>query len=407
MADTSTTSTVQSSFFWNGDKSYGQEELDAVFYSTLRSGVNIYDDGTMGGEVTVTGSDQVTVAPFIAHVDGAWYYNQNNKALTVDTSYAYARVVVTADFTAKETRLELIYGSSLPGLNRNHFYKYQISLAYLVINSSGITVHDERTNTSVCGGLRTRGVSEFDQYFKQVKSSYNSWFAQAQGDTSNGVHIYYSESTPTDTVVGALWLEPTDLTGDSIVIHRYDGSDWHALSPQTTSDAVTIDDPYRRMTDTRTLQNFMPGSILGVYNGNAFTLSAGGHNYFPFSNARAIDGFTMDAGYAYYEESSGLIKTRKAGIYRVDASLHIRNIRGTQTVHVGLRNHNQTNVAENYARSDGGICTASFSGLVRLHDNDSCGIYVYCSNGGQSYQVWDGGSAPSQFTMTPVKLIDE
>lgn len=58
-------SIVKSSFFWNGTDSYGQEELDAVFYASIRNGVNIYDDGTMGGQVT-KGTGQVTVAPFIA-----------------------------------------------------------------------------------------------------------------------------------------------------------------------------------------------------------------------------------------------------------------------------------------------------------------------------------------------------
>lgn len=406
-------SIVQNSFFWNGTQSYGQEELDAVFYASIRNGVNIYDDGTMGGQVT-KGIGQVTVAPFIAHVDGAWYYNQTDKALTIDAENSSLtridRVVVTADFSARETRLEILKGTAsanpaAPALTQNHWVKWQISLARVTVTANGITaVADERTDTKLCGGIRMRGVSEFDTYFNHIKNDYETWYAQAQGDTGKR-QIYVQTTAPTssDVTDGAFWIQ-TGTDGKAFTFNIRSSGKWQTLSPNTLASLISVTDRWNKA--TRTLSDCVPTMVLGVYQGSDQWLKPGEYHAVKFKNPRAIDGMAMDAGYAYYQD--GIVHIRKAGVYRVDGSLHLRNLYRANAVHVGLRNHGATNVAENYGYPDpaGHLCTASFSGLVRLHDNDTCSIYL-CYSGDRNMMIMNGKQAPTQLTVTPVYFIDE
>lgn len=401
-------SIVQNSFFWNGTQSYGQEELDAVFYASIRNGVNIYDDGTMGGAVT-KGTGQVKVAPFIAHVDGAWYYNQTDKALTIDAENSSLtridRVVVTADFSARETRLEILKGTAsanpaAPALTQNHWVKWQISLARVTVTANGITaVADERTDTTLCGGIRMRGVSEFDTYFNHIKSDYETWYAQAQGDTGNR-QIYVQDTAPTssDITDGAFWFK-TNTAGDAFTLYLRQSGIWKTLSPNSLASLISVTDPWNKA--IRPLSYCVPTMILGVYQGSDQWVKSGGYNSVKFKDPQAIEGMALDAGYAYYQD--GVVHVRKAGVYRVDGSIHVRNIYGAHAVHVGLRNHGATNVAENYGFPDGSICTASFSGVVKMHDNDSFSIYLSCYNGGgRNLQIKNGRVAPTQLTVTPI-----
>ena len=394
-------------------RQYGQEELDAIFYASIRNGVNIYDDGTMGGAVT-KGNGQVKVAPFIAPVDGAWYYNQTDKALTIDAENSSLtridRVVVTADFSARETRLEILKGTAsaipaAPALTQNHWVKWQISLARVTVTANGITaVADERADTTLCGGIRMRGVSEFDTYFNHIKNDYETWYAQAQGDTGKR-QIYVQTTAPTssDVTDGAFWIQ-TGTDGKAFTFNIRSSGKWQTLSPNTLASLISVTDRWNKA--TRKLNDCVPTMVLGVYQGSDQWVKPGEYHAVKFKNPRVIDGMAMDAGYAYYQD--GIVHIRKAGVYRVDGSLHLRNLYRANAVHVGLRNHGTTNVAENYGYPDpfGHFCTTSFSGVVRLHDNDTCSIYVRYE-GDRNMMIMNGGQAPTQLTVTPVYFIDE
>lgn len=204
---------VQNAFPWDGGGPYGEFELQTRDKATLRSGVSIKDDTTMTYGVSATGG-VITLDPGIAHVNGAWRFDdlKTTYNITPNSSYPYiARVLIVADYVDKTSKKELRLGTPastpIPPVLTRDATRYEISLAQVYVDTNGkIKITDERTNLDVCGGIRTKDLSEFETYFKGIQKSVEDWFKNQQG--TGWTQMFTGESEPIEAVAGAHWFAP-------------------------------------------------------------------------------------------------------------------------------------------------------------------------------------------------------
>ena len=205
---------VNTSFFWDSDtQEYGEAEIRASFKSMFRSGVRVHEDGTLDMALTKSGQN-VVVGTGIAFIDGSWHWNRNAKTIsfTKPTNWPRIdRIVVREDCGNKVTSIAVLKGTESatptpPVLRRNEDVLYEISLARVRIETSGaITLTDERANPTVCGAIRAKGLSEFEEYMKDTKASIEDWF---EHQASRGWReIYIQDGIPSSPVAGSMCFD--------------------------------------------------------------------------------------------------------------------------------------------------------------------------------------------------------
>ena len=199
--------------FFNGSNNYGQEELARYFSNIYENGVNV-TDSDMGMKVTRYSGTDLKVAIGFSIVNGYYLYQDVIKSITVTKDATYNRidrVVVRLDVLNMKVSIELKQGTAsskptAPTLTRNSSI-YELSLAQIYVSSaSGITtVTDERYNTSYCGAIRPKNLSEFNAMMTGFNSRFDTWFEEQQG--KGWRNIYIQSTVPSDAIEGAIWKQ--------------------------------------------------------------------------------------------------------------------------------------------------------------------------------------------------------
>ena len=199
--------------FFNGSNNYGQEELARYFSNIYENGVNV-TDSDMGMKVTRYSGTDLKAAIGFSIVNGYYLYQDVIKSITVTKDATYNRidrVVVRLDVLNMKVSIELKQGTAsskptAPTLTRNSSI-YELSLAQIYVSSaSGITtVTDERYNTSYCGAIRPKNLSEFNAMMTGFNSRFDTWFEEQQG--KGWRNIYIQSTVPSDAIEGAIWKQ--------------------------------------------------------------------------------------------------------------------------------------------------------------------------------------------------------
>lgn len=95
-------------------------------------------------------------------------------------------------------------GPTAPALTRNNLF-YELSLYAVRVPPTGaITLTDERFNTTLCGAIRPRNLTEYKDMVTEFDKQFHAWFDKVQG--TGWRNIYIQPDKPADTVVGTIWI---------------------------------------------------------------------------------------------------------------------------------------------------------------------------------------------------------
>lgn len=205
--------------FWDGGALYGQVEFNRYFDRIYESGVSVRADGSMEYEVKKASSTTLTVVgDSFAILKGFYRYTPADMTITVPAGNRKDRVVIKMDKARRmvyEPQLKQGTASTPPALQRDN-NAWEISLAQITVNTSGIvSVTNERTDKTLCGAIRPKNLSEFNDWMETLKSTANvmlttiqnrfdEWFEGAQGRTPR--EIFIQENEPENPSEGAIWI---------------------------------------------------------------------------------------------------------------------------------------------------------------------------------------------------------
>lgn len=201
---------MEYSGFFNGSYKYGQEEFSRYYENIYSNGVNFDDNSHMTLKVT-NDSSQLKVDPGFAIIKGYYLYNKEIKVLNISrpaSGKRIDRVVVKLNSTvgSSSMSIELKSGSDkkAPDLIRSNNV-YELSLASVTIDSIGnITVVDERTDDSLCGGIRPRNVSAYNDMIAKMDDDFKNWMNETQNKARE---IYIQNNMPEESVSGSIWIQ--------------------------------------------------------------------------------------------------------------------------------------------------------------------------------------------------------
>ena len=203
---------MEYSGFFNGDQEYGQEEFNRYFDNIYESGVSIDNSNNMTLGVT-QGTGILKVAPGYAIVKGFYLYNDSVKSINIikDNNYERIdRVVARLNISNSKVSLELksgVAGSKplAPTLQRDNLI-HEISLAQVKITTTGvITITDERYRKELCGSIRPKNLTEFNDMIKGITEEFDRWFNSQQAKGWRNVFI--QPDKPTGSVSGSIWIQ--------------------------------------------------------------------------------------------------------------------------------------------------------------------------------------------------------
>lgn len=203
---------MEYSGFFNGDQEYGQEEFNRYFDNIYESGVSVNSDNTMTLGVVATAIG-VEVNSGFSIVKGFYLYNDSTKALNITRDVNYDRIdriVVRLNLSTSKVSIELkqgIAGSKpvAPNLQRDNLI-YELSLAQVLTPRSGsFIVTDERYRQELCGAIRPKNLTEFNNMISVFTEQFDKWFNSQQA--KGWRNIFIQSNTPTGVVAGGIWIQ--------------------------------------------------------------------------------------------------------------------------------------------------------------------------------------------------------
>ncbi len=203
---------MEYSGFYNGDTLYGQEEFNRYFDNLYESGVSIDESGSMTLDVTSV-SGAVQIGTGFAIVKGFYYYSDSVKSLTITPDAQYSRidrVVLQANLATGPITAILKQGTPAsnpqPPTLRRDGSVWEISLARITVTPAGaLTISDERFDQVVCGAIRPKNLTEYNDMITEFQRRWEEWFASQQG--TGWRNIYVQANTPEGAVDGNIWID--------------------------------------------------------------------------------------------------------------------------------------------------------------------------------------------------------
>lgn len=203
---------MEYSGFFNGDQEYGQEEFNRYFDNIYESGVSINDDNTMSLGVVAT-SEGVQISKGFSIVKGFYLYNDSEKVINITRDIYYDRIdriVVRLNLSNSKVSIELKQGVAgskpvAPNLQRDSMI-YELSLAQVLVPKSGsFIVTDERHRQELCGAIRPKNLTEFNQMLSGFQLQFDRWFNSQQA--KGWRNIFIQSNIPTEVVAGGIWIQ--------------------------------------------------------------------------------------------------------------------------------------------------------------------------------------------------------
>ena len=195
-------------FFFN---LYGQDDFNRYYQNMFENGVSI-EEGSMTLGVSVDGTN-INMAPGFAIIKGFYFYNDSTKTIeaTRDPNYdRLDRIVIRLNLSDKKVSIEQKQGAAgsnpqVPTLQRDSAV-HELSLAQIRVPKAGsLTVIDERYRIDLCGAIRPKNFTEFNDMISGFQEEFNRWYENQQGQGWR--NIFIQESEPSEVVTGAIWIQ--------------------------------------------------------------------------------------------------------------------------------------------------------------------------------------------------------
>lgn len=199
--------------FFNGEQEYGQDEFSRYFDNIYQSGVSINDDNELTLRVYSDEANKIKVTSGFAIIKGFYLYNDSFKILNINKDSNYDRIdriVTRLNFITKTISIERKEGipSSkpiAPALQRDSLI-FELSLAQVRITTANkITITDERFRKELCGTIRPKNLTEFNDMIKQFQNQFDAWFNSQQAKGWRNVFI--QPNTPEGSAPGSIWIQ--------------------------------------------------------------------------------------------------------------------------------------------------------------------------------------------------------
>ena len=203
---------MQECGFFNGDYEYGQDEFNRYFENLFESGGSIDDNGEMTLKVTA-GTNAVTVSKGFAIIKGFYDYNDSDLVLPIvpDANYERIdRIVVRVNRLSGPVEIVVKAGAAgsnpkAPELQRSDNV-WEISLAKISVRPNGsVEVTDERFDSSVCGAIRPKNLTEYKAMVTEFQKQFDKWFDAQQG--KGWRNIFIQPDNPEGSVTGSIWIQ--------------------------------------------------------------------------------------------------------------------------------------------------------------------------------------------------------
>lgn len=203
---------MEYSGFFNGEQEYGQDEFNRYFDNIYESGVSINADNTMTLAV-VNERGVIKASKGFAIVKGFYLYNDSLKTLEITPDINYDRidrVVVRLNISTSKVSVEVkkgVAGSKpqAPILQRDNLV-YELSLAQLYVPRSGsITLTDERYRKELCGAIRPKNLTEFNDMINGFTTQFDRWFDSQQA--KGWRNMFIQNEPPEGSVTGSIWIK--------------------------------------------------------------------------------------------------------------------------------------------------------------------------------------------------------
>ncbi|MBC5996382.1 hypothetical protein EAI30_10170 [Romboutsia ilealis] len=198
--------------FFDGDYLYGQDEFNRYFSNIYESGVSISENGDMTLNCHISGNN-IIIEPGFSIIKGFYLYNDSNKTIiiTKDSNYTRIdRIVLRLNLSSKKVSIEQklgVAGSNpvVPSLQRDNLI-YELSLCQVKVTSGGdISIIDERFSNDLCGAIRPKNLTEYNNMVTQFQTQFDEWFNSQQ--SKGWRNIYIQQNKPIDSVVGSIWIK--------------------------------------------------------------------------------------------------------------------------------------------------------------------------------------------------------
>lgn len=309
--------TINDTFFWDGSRTYGQDELEIMVESFMCSGVRNRDTG-MDLKPSIDSGGTAIILQQGDALSGGHYYHSSGETSWTPSSSCYGKkcsLFIRTTWTSKTTSPVIVAGTSstYPSRVKTVGTTYDIRICNFTVSSTGTISNliDTRANSSECGEIRARGFGELDEFLTLARSRFDSWF-EALEDEVGGMRVLTGSSTPSDeeSIEGSLWIDTNTWS-----IRKYStANEWGNM--------ICTVKPYH---------------LVGLkMSGDEVRLKGQTIEYIPFNTVQ--EGYVTSADYAQYmTNTDGKIHILKSGVYQVTCHLRIKDGANTQKFNLSLR----------------------------------------------------------------------
>lgn len=199
--------------FFNGDTEYGQDEFNRYFDNIFQSGISVNDNENLSFRIYSDEPNKIKVEPGFAIIKGFYLYNDSVKNITIPTNPNYDRIdriVIRLNLNSKAVTIERKEGKaesnpSAPSLQRDNVI-FELSLSQVRISNSGkINLIDERFRNDLCGAIRPKNLTEFNNMITELQKKFDNWFNNQQ--TKGWRNVFIQPNQPEGSVTGSIWIQ--------------------------------------------------------------------------------------------------------------------------------------------------------------------------------------------------------
>lgn len=199
--------------FFNGEQEYGQDEFNRYFDNIYQSGISINDDGSLAFRIYSDEPNKIKIEPGFSIIKGFYLFNDSLKTLSINKDSNFDRIdriVIRLNLSTKIVSIERKEGIAAsnpvpPNLQRDNLI-WELSLAQVRINSnSNIYITDERFRQNLCGAIRPKNFTEFNDMLSEFQKEFDIWFNSQQAKGWRKVFI--QPNIPEGSVAGSIWIQ--------------------------------------------------------------------------------------------------------------------------------------------------------------------------------------------------------
>lgn len=344
---------INETFFWDGPRYYGQDELSLTWDCFFYSGVRVKENGTIDYGAVTSGNSIVIDADSLAYLGGVFRYEESKNTISCSGHSGTRYLAIRADYRTKNCDVRIVTNSTPI---RNGEY-YELILYRLSCTGSSVSiVEDLRKNRAYCGYCTAKERSEYGDNFDNLKDRVESWFNTMQGEGWRKIFVQNYAPANSELVDGALWFD----TKSGAIYHYKSG-----LFTRIDSGSDSSKEVFSVIATTQEGVNVSGPEALVPFSHDrqwAFDPTHQGDGRHTKLSFKTDYCHLVSPGHCYIDED---------GIYAIDATVNIINTNGIEKFQVGLW-------LNKYRSSYGGPVLLSENYIVKAQTQNQASGSVHC-----------------------------